>query len=347
MRVRLHSVQQSRRCPVAVVFVTGAAGFLGVNTMLGLAAAGHEVAGADIGDRMGRLAASVISLREGIATSDLAQPEAGSAIRDCDAIIHLAALAHVDYSVLRPVEVIENNVSSTLAVLEAARHSGARVVLASSVEVYQGATGVTYDENALLKPHSPYGSSKVAMEQIAESYRQTYGMEIVTLRFTNLYGPWQAPDRVIPRVLAQQRLGVPTVATPSPMRDFLHVADAVAAIEIAVSSRLRGAVYNVSTGRGVAIDTLLRQLRGDADVRVGSLDSGRGEELVASPARFVDETGWSPSILLDDGLEVLRAWNAEHEDWLRIFDGITLAAWGTPACLSDLVIPLRSAWPRK
>jgi dTDP-glucose 4,6-dehydratase len=326
--------------PTAIC-VTGVAGFVGVNLAETLAGAGRRIVGIDVGDRLGRIESARPPLDQFV-TADISRD--ASALDGHDLIIHLAALAHVDYSVRHPAAVLGNNVSSTVAVLEAARRTGARVVLASSVEVYGGDELVDYDEGDRLDPLSPYAASKVSTEALAETYRAEHGLDVVCLRFTNMFGPWQAPDRVIPRVLEQRRRGARSSATDGRIRDFLHVSDGVAAVRLAATTALEHPVYNITTGRGVEVRRIVESLRhgetGMVDVVRG--DSGRGARLVASSARFSRETGWAPSVELGPALEVLRDWHDRHGDWSQRFASLVLAPTGSPDSLSDEVFAFAS-----
>lgn len=327
---------------MTTVCVTGAAGFVGSALVSDLRAAGFPTIGLDVADRVNRLEAREAPIAVDLAQVDLAARSAIDHLRPADVIVHLAALAHVDYSMFRPHEVLDTNIATTVRVLEAARLSGARVVIASSVEVYSGDYGRPFDETDRTAPQSPYGASKVAGEALARSYGDSFGVDVTVLRFTNLYGPWQAPDRVIPRVLRQRDLGYRSTATRGRVRDFLHIDDAVCAIRHAVSGDLTGRVLNVSTGSGVSIEDLVKALRDDdaLAVEIVPTDKGRELDLVASPARLMDATGWTPKHRLMDDIGELQRWSSEHSEWLRRFDPVIRAETGTLASLVDCQFPL-------
>ncbi len=328
---------------VTTVSVTGAAGFVGAALVDSLRSGGYEVLVGDVSDRLGRWRAKGHHPRA-LEHVDFADPVAIERLKMADVIVHLAALAHVDYSVFRPREVLATNLATTINVMEAARQSGARVVLASSVEVYGGDRARPFEEDDPLAPKSPYGASKVAGEALARSYRHSFGVDVAVLRFTNLYGPWQAPDRVIPRVLRQRDLGLPSTATRGRVRDFLHVDDAIRAVVHGVEGALTGGVFNVCTGVGVSIEELVRALRDQAEesVCVRHTDSAREVALVASPARLMRATGWNPERGVMDDIRGLQSWSVHHSDWLRRFDSAVRADTGTVQALADAAFPLTS-----
>jgi len=278
---------------------------------------------------------------------DLTGTEAVERLSKFDVIVHLAALAHVDYSLIAPHTATMNNVGATASVLEAARRSGAKVVLASSVEVYSGDHGRPFCEDDMLAPRSPYGASKVLSETLAESYRRTFGIDVTVLRFTNLFGPWQAPDRVIPRVLRQRDLGIVSTATAGRVRDFLHVEDAARAVKSAVDGEFPSGTYNVCTGIGVPIDALVKALRDDDEsaVRLVSTDKGRGFDLVAGSQRLRESSDWRPRHEVFAEVGQLQRWSEEHSSWLQQFDKMISAETGTEASLSDFHFPLVTDQP--
>lgn len=321
--------------------VTGAAGFVGYNLTERLNTEGSRVIPIDLGDRLGRIEHGAPYWARDFHEQDLrSSPQV---LKDAEVIIHLAALAHVDYSLYYPAEVARNNIDSTVAVLEAARDSGSKVVLVSSVEVYGGNTSGLLRESAPLRPFSPYGASKVAVETIAHSYRAAFGLDVTVLRLTNMYGPWQAPDRVIPRVLAQRALGIPSSATPGRRRDFMHVEDAIDAI-LGVVGRddLAGMTYNVAANDVAEIETLVRDLRNDAPGSVVKVqgDVGRGADLLADAGRLLNDLGWKARRPLVSHLPAVRYWYANNRGWLERFGSVISAQQGTVDSLTDQAHPI-------
>jgi dTDP-glucose 4,6-dehydratase len=193
------------------ILITGVAGFVGTNLSLFLLDKGHHIVGIDVNDRHKRLQKSGLLSNKNFQfkKNDLAVKIAfhDDKKEHVQAIFHLAALPHVDFSSFYPHHVISNNIESFINILELGRELNVPVIFASSVEVYGGMTDKKYQETDLLFPLSPYGASKVGCEAIMKSYIETQGTKGLVFRFTNLYGPWQAPDRLIPRIIAQIILG--------------------------------------------------------------------------------------------------------------------------------------------
>lgn len=155
--------------------ITGGAGFVGINLALAVLDRGHEVVLYDVGDRLGRLAASGLMEVAECRFGDLAEPGARLGA-DSDVIVHLAALPHVDHSLHEPDLVVRNNLASTATVLSSARRDGLPVVFTSSIEVYGGNDGALFREGDPLTSLSPHAASKIGCEALVDACRAAYGL---------------------------------------------------------------------------------------------------------------------------------------------------------------------------
>lgn len=235
-----------------------------------------------------------------------------------DAVYHLAARTHVGESWREPLDVLRVNVLGTAAVLGAARRHApdACVVVVSSAEVYGQVEerDLPIGEGAPVRPASPYAASKAAAEHVALQAWRGYGQPVVVVRPFNHVGPGQAPTFAVPaiaaRVLDAVRRHDTTlrVGTVSTRRDFTDVRDVVRAYRLLVERGERGAVYNVCSGRAVAIEDVARRLMALCGVE---LELAVDPELVrpvdvpvlvGDPGRLGAATGWRPRIALDDTL---------------------------------------------
>ncbi len=280
----------------------------------------------DVGDRLGRVAYRTATAPESRLTFhsiDLAAPDA-ELPDGLDVVIHLAALPQVDYSLFHPRKVTVNNLTAHAAVLASVRASGIPLLFTSSIEVYGGNDGAVFDEDDALQPLSPYAASKVGCEQLGASYQVNYASEITTVRLTNLYGPWQAPDRVIPRLITQALTGLEGEAVLGRLRDFMYVDDAARAILALVESGQWGGTYNVSTGEGVGLEDAADLVSAAVGGRIHRLQcpvgDGRGMSLVASPRRLTRAIDWKPEISLTDGIGLTASWYRSHRTWWQPFE---------------------------
>lgn len=306
--------------------IVGGAGFVGTNLALRAVDCGHRVTLYDIGDRFGRLAASKLldSERVSFAPVDFAE-EVPAPPRETDAIIHLAALAHVEYSMYHRGRAALNNIAALVSALEMAIGADLPLLFTSSMEVYGGTDGASLPESSQLNPVSPYAASKIGCEALVSSYVAGFALRATTVRLTNLYGAWQSPDRVIPRVATQLLLGITPEAESTRTRDFVHVADVVGLLLRIVEQGLWGHTLNASSGRAVTSLDACRLLLDDLDpaaelavVEARERD-GRGPVLVGDPTHTREVIGWRPRLALEEGVPETARWYAEHRDWWRQF----------------------------
>jgi len=306
------------------IVVTGASGFVGFHLSQYLAQKGHQITLLDQDDYCQRLVHlsplhDMPYIQCNLAEDSLHLPH------NTDYIIHLAAMPHVDYSYHHPAEVFRNNTLSTQAVLQYAADRNIPLLLASSVEVYGGEWGRVYSESDPYAPVSPYSASKAACEMLAHSYAQCYQLPVNIFRLTNLYGPWQLPDRIIPRNFGRMLDGLPLDIQGSAVRDFLYIDDAVRAIEQIMIRSQDGQTYNISTGIGTTmqeIGMLLEPLDRSAAAKVireQEPTQSRGSSLVVHSGKLRAAFGWYPKTTLEQGLEKTFRWYQEHADWVRLF----------------------------
>ena len=148
-------------------------------------------------------------------------------VREVDLIVHFAAETHVDRSISDPAAFLRSNVQGTFALLEAARKSNVRKFIhISTDEVYGSAPlGKTYAERDRLEASSPYSASKAAADMFVQAYHKTYGLNTVILRCTNNYGPYQFPEKFIPKTIISSLLGrrIPIYGDGGQIRDWIHV----------------------------------------------------------------------------------------------------------------------------
>jgi GDP-4-dehydro-6-deoxy-D-mannose reductase len=301
------------------VLVTGATGFVGRHLLAALQAGGHEtVAAGGPHD-----APPVVAL-------ELFDPPAVQRVVDeaaPDAIVHLAGQAFVPQSIADPLGTLAVNATGTAHVLEAARiyrdrvQAPLRVLVISSAEVYGIARPerMPLDETAVVRPGNPYAASKLAAETFALAWHRAYGLDCVIARPFNHIGPGQDTRFVVAsfaRQLAEIAAGAPPlllVGNLEAQRDFLDVRDVVAAYVLLLENGRSGEVYNISSGRPVAIREVLRQLITIARVPVEIREDPARMRASDLPVLSGDSTklraatGWEPQYSLTDSLREIYA----------------------------------------
>ena len=331
------------------LIVTGGAGFVGTNLIKRALEEGRKVYCLDVGDRFSRLSEAGIMGHPNFVfiPGDLAIAVPDAQLPDDATCIHLAALAHVDYSVHNPSQTFSNNIQSTVNVFESARRKGWRVLFCSSVETYGSEVTDIITEATPLTPLSPYGASKVACENVAESYRLSYGVLSSTVRLTNLYGPWQLPDRIIPRLITQSVMGLPGEVDEGRIRDYLFVGDVVEAILKLDSNEVWGDVFNISSGEGTSNYAIADRINlaspGRASIQQNYArgKDGRGVSLVSSSTKLQDKIQWKPCKSMDEGVSETFRWYSNNSKWLNQFYGIVSEPRTSTRFIADVAFPLR------
>lgn len=313
------------------VLVTGAGGFIGSHLVEALAAQGARVRALvryNSRNHWGHLEKLPVALRPAVEVrlADVTDPFAVRAlVEGCEAVFHLAALIGIPYSYLAPASYAEINLKGTLNVLEACRAAGVgRLIHTSTSEVYGTALYTPIDEAHPLQGQSPYSASKIAADQLADSYHRSFGVPVSTVRPFNTYGPRQSARAVIPTIVAQLLAGdVVRLGQLDVVRDFTHVSDTVAGfLAVARCEACVGRVINLGSGHGVTVRELVEiigRLLGRTPrlvVEEQRLRPERSEvfRLIADAGLARRLTGWTPQVPLEAGLRTVIEYVRAHGD---------------------------------
>jgi UDP-glucose 4-epimerase len=299
------------------ILITGGAGFLGSALANCLAAEEHTVLALDdltAGDPR-RLSAQVLFTRGDV--RDV--PKLWTLLQGVDCVYHLAARVRVPESVHYPSDYNAVNVGGTVAVMEAMRDTGVRrVVFASSGALYGEQARQPIDERQPPLPNSPYGVSKIAAEHYVSTLGALYGIETVSLRIFNAYGPHQdlppSYPPVIPQLLRQAQTGGSLVifGDGAQIRDFVYVDDVVdALVYSATAADLNRAVINIGSGQGVSISDLAGQIiritGSQANVLHNVGQPAGVSRLLADVNLAKKLLAWEPKTDLEQGLRLTLA----------------------------------------
>ncbi len=305
---------------MAHYLVTGGAGFIGSHLAEELVRRGHRVRVADsliTGKRSNLDHIPDVEFLEG----DLAEKAfTDRAVAGCDYVLHQAAIPSVPRSVKDPITSHRANVDGTLNVLVAARDAGVRrVVFAGSSSAYGNTPTLPKHEDMPSNPLSPYALQKVVSEQYLQMFTKLYGLETVSTRYFNVFGPRQDPTSpysgvisVFATALIDQRS--PTIhGDGEQTRDFTYIANVVDGVLRACEApRASGEVINVATGGRISLNTLFSTMRdligADVTPTYGEPRQGDVKDSQADIRKAKALLGYVPSVSFEDGLKRTIAW---------------------------------------
>ncbi|MGH3005918.1 MAG: NAD-dependent epimerase/dehydratase family protein [Gaiellaceae bacterium] len=296
--------------------VTGSAGFVGSHLAEALLERGHEVVGVDaFTDYYAREVKEAnlerARARPGFtfAERDLADGELEPLVEGVDGVFHLAAQPGVRGSWGGTFAIyVRENILATQRLFEAAARANVRVVMASSSSVYGNAEAYPTREDASPRPVSPYGVSKLACESLAQTYSDSFGLEVVALRYFTVFGPRQRPDMAFSRIISALLGGGPfrVFGTGEQSRDFTYVDDAVTATLAAMNGGQGSTVYNVGGGSETTLGEVIALCEGMVGRRLAlrheQAAAGDVRRTAADTSLIRAELGWSPRTSLEEGL---------------------------------------------
>lgn len=312
------------------ILVTGADGFIGSHLTEALVRAGHDVRAFVLYNSFNSWgwldhSGKDVQGKFEVFAGDIRDPNGvRTAVKDCEVVLHLAALIAIPYSYHSPDMYVDTNIRGTLNIVQAARDFGVRkVVQTSTSEVYGTAQFVPITEDHPLQGQSPYSASKIGADQIAMSFYSSFGTPVTLLRPFNTYGPRQSARAVIPTIITQIASGMREIKLGSvhPTRDFSFVSDTVAGFVAAMNSdRGVGETINLGSNFEISVGDTVRAIAEvmSADVEVIS-DSQRlrpekseVERLWASNEKARALLDWQPAY---GGLEGFKRGLVETVAW--------------------------------
>ena len=247
------------------------------------------------------------------------------ALAGCDAVINFAAESHVDRSIESAADFIHTNVLGTQTLLDAARNERvSRFVQISTDEVMGSCSeGQFFDESSPLQPNSPYAASKAAAEHLVRAASVTFGLDVVTTRASNNYGPYQFPEKLIPLMISNAIEGkkLPVYGDGQNVRDWLYVEDCCRAIDAVFHSGRSGEVYNIGSRAEKTnleiVHTLLNLLGKPASLIQFVTDRpGHDRRYATNPQKLETELDWRPRETFESGIEKTVRWYLNNADWV-------------------------------
>lgn len=239
-----------------------------------------------------------------------------------DKIIHFAAESHVDRSIADSSAFVKTNVLGTHILLECAReHALSSFIHISTDEVYGSTSSGSFNEKAILNPSSPYSASKAGSDLLALSYFTTYNLPIIITRCTNNFGPFQYPEKLIPRFVTNliSDKKVPVYGTGENVRDWIHVSDHCRAIEFLLQKGDYGEIYNIGGGNEKTnlqiTQMILKLLKKDTSM-IEYVANRPGHDFRYSlDCSKLHALGWKPTYSFEEGLRDTVSWYLQNAWW--------------------------------
>jgi UDP-glucose 4-epimerase len=298
------------------ILVTGGSGFIGRHVVAALMSAGASVRVVDLQPHPD----PAVEVVQG----DIVEAAVLERAFDpgFDSVVHLAAVTSVLRSLEHPELTYRTNVAGTAALLEMARNAGVKALAFASTNAVTGPMRApAIVETATLEPLTPYGATKAAAEMLMSAYTSSYDVRCTSLRLTNVYGPgMQAKDSIVARLMRAIRLGrtFEIYGDGRQVRDYVHAADVVEAVRLALSDDRWGGPMVIGTGTSLSVLDVIEEVRrvtgAELSVRHGPAKPGEMPAVIVDPSR-ARAAGWSPRYAFAEGVRgVWEEWSQADVD---------------------------------
>jgi dTDP-glucose 4,6-dehydratase len=316
------------------VLVTGGLGFIGSNFCRFMLAKhpDYEIINVDkvsIGANPANLHDIENDKRYTFIKGDICNPQLmNRLIHQVDAIVNIAAETHVDRSIADPNVFLQNNTLGTFTILEAIRRHNhkARLLQVSTDEVYGEAIEGSFIEETPPRPSNPYSASKAAADMFVLSYQRTFGLNVSITRCTNNFGPYQLPEKLIPKTVIRglRDLPIPIYGKGTNIRDWIYVTDHCDAIDIVLQKGRAGEIYNVSAGNEKTnieiVQKIINQLKKPESLITFVEDRpGHDTRYSLDSSKLRKELGWKPKATFEQALQSTVDWYLQNEHWWTPF----------------------------
>jgi dTDP-glucose 4,6-dehydratase len=251
---------------------------------------------------------------------------ANELVKDSDAVVNFAAETHVDRSIADPSPFVQNNVLGTFALLEAVRKANCsvRYVQVSTDEVYGDIVDGSFAEDNRLAPSNPYSATKAAADMFCLAYHRTYGLNVKITRCTNNFGPYQFPEKLIPKTIIRgyRNLPIPVYGTGANVRDWIYVVDHCRAVYFVLDKGESGEIYNVSSGDefpNIKVVKEILKILGRDDDLITFVEDRPGHDLRYSlnSEKLRLKLGWKPRYTFTSALKETVEWYTRNESWWK------------------------------
>jgi dTDP-glucose 4,6-dehydratase len=241
-----------------------------------------------------------------------------------DAVVNFAAESHVDRSITDPGVFVRTNIQGTQVLLDAAKKYGVKKYVQISTDEVYGTLGETgyFTETTPLAPNSPYSASKAGADLLVRAYHETYGLPVNITRCSNNYGPYHFPEKLIPLMIinALNDRPLPVYGDGLNVRDWLHVEDHCAAIDLVLHKGRNGEVYNIGGNnerKNIEVVKAILQYLNKPESLITFVEDrlGHDRRYAIDATKIREELGWQPRYTFEEGLKKTIDWYLENRSW--------------------------------
>lgn len=246
-------------------------------------------------------------------------------INDVDIVINFAAETHVDRSIANPTPFITTNILGTFTILEAIRRSNKQFIHVSTDEIYGDAEGKpSFTETDVIEANNPYSASKASADILVRAYHKTYGINCIITRCTNNFGPYQFPEKLIPKTIirALNNLKIPLYGGGNQIRSWIYVDDHVGAIESLITKGKSGEIYNITAMNEFTNQEIVKKILSIMDKpenfieMVGDRPS-HDKKYSIDATKLIKTIGWKPKFEFQRSLENTVMWYQKNTAWWK------------------------------
>tara|TARA_B110000196_G_C21111918_1_gene648292 strand:- start:95 stop:1069 length:975 start_codon:yes stop_codon:yes gene_type:complete len=310
------------------ILVTGATGFIGSHLVELLVSRGHDVIAFDRynpNNHWGWLENSKYKNDIEVVLGDIRDFDSVyKTMKNCNTVIHLAALGGIPYSYISPLAYIRTNIEGTYNVLESSKSLDLENILVTSTsEVYGTAQYTPIDEKHPLNGQSPYSATKIGADQLSISYYQSFDLPVKIVRPFNTYGPRQSARAIIPSIIIQILNGAKelNLGNLTPTRDLTYVDDTCTGIyKILNNMSLIGKTVNIGMNKEISItdllDKILKLMSANITINIDKKrirpEKSEVDRLLCDNSLIISSTDWRPKYSLDSGLKNTIDWLTDN-----------------------------------
>ena len=244
-------------------------------------------------------------------------------IKENDVIVNFAAESHVDRSIANPQPFIDTNILGTFSILEAVRKHDKKFIHISTDEVYGDALNhSSFTEESQINPSNPYSATKAAADHLVASYNKTYGINCITTRCTNNFGPYQFPEKLIPKTIirAIKNLKIPLYGDGLQIRSWIFVNDHVDAIEDLIKKGKSGQVYNITAYEEITNQSIVEKILDILEKPHDMIEyvndrPGHDKRYSIDCSKIENQIGWKHKFEFNDALKQTVNWYMENQSW--------------------------------